>query len=80
MDRQRIITRLRAHEAELRRAGVLSLSLFGSAARDDAGPASDVDLAVRLSDDFATAASNMSVAWTRSASASGRSSATRSTW
>jgi uncharacterized protein len=54
MDRQHIITRLRAHEAELRRAGVVSLSLFGSAARDAAGPASDVDLAVRLSDDFAT--------------------------
>ena len=53
MDRRSIITRLRAHEGGLRRAGVQSLSLFGSAARDDAGPASDVDLLVRLSDDFA---------------------------
>jgi predicted nucleotidyltransferase len=53
MDRQSIITRLRAHEAELRSAGVQSLSLFGSTARGDAGPASDVDVAVRLSDDFA---------------------------
>jgi predicted nucleotidyltransferase len=32
---------------------VQSLSLFGSAARGDAGPGSDVDIAVRLSDDFA---------------------------
>ena len=53
MDRQSIVERLREHEVELRRAGVLSLSLFGSIARDDARAASDVDVAVRLSDDFA---------------------------
>jgi predicted nucleotidyltransferase len=53
MDRQTLIQTLRAHEPELRRAGVQSLSLFGSAARGDAGPRSDVDIAVRLSDDFA---------------------------
>jgi uncharacterized protein len=53
MDRQTLLQTLRAHEAELRRAGVQSLSLFGSAARGDAGRDSDVDIAVRLSDDFA---------------------------
>ena len=52
MDRKQVITTLRSHEAELRAAGVLSLSLFGSAARDDAGPDSDVDIAVRLSENF----------------------------
>jgi predicted nucleotidyltransferase len=39
---------LRAHEAELRAAGIRRLSLFGSVARGDAGPDSDVDLAVEL--------------------------------
>ena len=39
---------LRAHEAELRRAGVRRLSMFGSVARGDAGIDSDVDLAVDL--------------------------------
>jgi uncharacterized protein len=53
MERQSLIQTLRAHEAELRRAGVQSLSLFGSAARGDAGPDSDVDVVVRLSADFA---------------------------
>lgn len=48
MTRNEILTRLRTHEAELRQAGVLSLSLFGSAARDEADENSDVDLLVRL--------------------------------
>jgi uncharacterized protein len=39
---------LRAHEAELRRAGIRHLSLFGSVARGDAEPGSDVDLAAEL--------------------------------
>ena len=52
-DRDAILASLRAHEAELRRAGVLSLSLIGSAARGDAGPKSDIDVAVRPSEDFA---------------------------
>jgi predicted nucleotidyltransferase len=43
-----IIDILRAHEAELRRAGVLHLSLFGSVARGDAEAASDVDLAAEF--------------------------------
>jgi hypothetical protein len=43
-----IIQALKAHEAELRSRGVEGLSLFGSMARGEAGPASDVDLAVRF--------------------------------
>jgi predicted nucleotidyltransferase len=39
-----ILRTLRAHEAELKAAGVGSLRIFGSVARDQAGPDSDVDL------------------------------------
>jgi len=48
MDRDQVIARLKAHERELRAAGVLQLSLFGSVARGEAGPDSDVDVAVKL--------------------------------
>lgn len=48
MTRDDVLTRLRAHEAELRAAGIEALDLFGSVARGDAGPDSDVDLACRL--------------------------------
>ena len=41
---ERVIATLRAHAAELRAAGVRTLSLFGSVARGDAGPDSDIDL------------------------------------
>jgi hypothetical protein len=51
MNREQAITRLRAHEAELRAAGVERLSIFGSVARGDATEASDVDIVVRLSPD-----------------------------
>ena len=44
MDRTQVLATLRAHERELKDAGVVRLSLFGSAARGDAGPDSDVDL------------------------------------
>ena len=44
----RVIAALRAHESELRAAGVLHLSLFGSVARGDDGPESDVDLAAEF--------------------------------
>ena len=40
----RVIATLRAHEAELRQAGILHLSLFGSVARGDAEADSDVDI------------------------------------
>jgi uncharacterized protein len=48
MDRAEITERLRANEAVLRAMGVTSLSLFGSVARGEAGPESDVDVAVTL--------------------------------
>jgi predicted nucleotidyltransferase len=44
MDRQAAITRLRAHEAELKKLGVQRLYLFGSTARGEANAESDVDL------------------------------------
>ena len=39
---------LAAHEAELKRQGVKSLAVFGSVARGDAGPDSDLDLLVEF--------------------------------
>ena len=48
MDRNAAIARLKPHEAELRAMGVSGLSLFGSVARGEAGPNSDVDLAARF--------------------------------
>src|SRR6516162_11689033 len=44
MRRDEAITRLREHEAELKRLGVQHLYLFGSTARDEARDGSDVDL------------------------------------
>jgi uncharacterized protein len=48
MDRQTITATLRTHEAELHRRRVASLALFGSAARGEAGPGSDLDLLVEF--------------------------------
>jgi len=48
MDRNAIIATLRGREAELKALGVVSLSLFGSAARGDGTEESDIDLAVTL--------------------------------
>jgi uncharacterized protein len=45
---EHVIAVLRAHEAELRQAGIRRLSLFGSVARGDAETDSDVDLAAEL--------------------------------
>ena len=52
MNREQILSRLRAHEAELHAVGVLSVSLFGSAARGENLVDSDVDVAVRLGETF----------------------------
>lgn len=41
---------LRAHEAELRRFGVCHASVFGSVARGEARPDSDIDVLVELDD------------------------------
>jgi uncharacterized protein len=48
MDRDAVVERLRAHEAELKAMGVARLSLFGSVARGEAGPDSDVDVAAEF--------------------------------
>jgi uncharacterized protein len=48
MRRDDVLAVLRAQREELRRFGVVSLILFGSVARDQAGPQSDVDLLVEL--------------------------------
>ena len=44
MDRSTVIAKLREYEPELKAAGILQLSLFGSVARGDASSESDVDL------------------------------------
>lgn len=44
MDRGDVIQTLRAHEPELKAAGILHLRLFGSIARNEATRGSDVDL------------------------------------
>lgn len=51
MERARVITALKAHEKELRTAGVLSVSVFGSVARGE-NSTHDVDVAVRLGESF----------------------------
>ncbi len=44
MDRTSVIMKLRAHEPELKAAGILHLRVFGSTAREQAQAMSDVDL------------------------------------
>ena len=44
MDKGRVIETLRVHRDELRDAGVVHLSIFGSVARGEASEKSDVDL------------------------------------
>jgi predicted nucleotidyltransferase len=53
MDRDQAITILRQHAPELKAAGVLSASLFGSTARGEANPG-DVDVAVLLEEGFSS--------------------------
>jgi uncharacterized protein len=48
MERDEVLQRLAAHREELARMGVESLALFGSVARQEAGPTSDVDLLVEF--------------------------------
>lgn len=48
MRRAEALQIIASHEAELRSLGVRSLSIFGSVARDEAGPGSDVDLLVEM--------------------------------
>lgn len=48
MDRSKILAVLKQHEAELRHRGVRRIAVFGSAARGDAQPDSDIDLMVEI--------------------------------
>lgn len=48
MDRHEIIIRLQENRAELQRQGVLHAALFGSVARGEHGPGSDVDILIEL--------------------------------
>ena len=50
MDRASVIEKLREHERELRDAGIVRMSLFGSVARGDATSRSDIDLMVDFDD------------------------------
>lgn len=51
MNREEIITTLRAHEQQLRQRGVLHVGLFGSVARNEASPTSDIDILIELAPD-----------------------------
>jgi predicted nucleotidyltransferase len=44
MSREEVLATLREHEPELKAAGVVRLSLFGSTARGERRPDSDIDL------------------------------------
>jgi predicted nucleotidyltransferase len=44
MSRDKVLAVLRAHRTDLKRFGIKSLHLFGSVAKDEAGPESDLDL------------------------------------
>lgn len=44
MKREEALSRILPHEAELRASGLAALYLFGSTARDEAAPRSDIDL------------------------------------
>ena len=48
MTRDSVIAILRAHEAPLRLRGVLRAALFGSTARGETTPGSDVDIMVEI--------------------------------
>lgn len=49
MRRAEVLAILQAHKADLEALGVDALYLFGSVARDEANPESDVDVLVELS-------------------------------
>lgn len=48
MERDRVLKILTAHQQTLKNLGVKSLAIFGSVARDEAKPESDVDVLVEF--------------------------------
>jgi len=50
MEKEIVLSIIRQHTAELKAAGVMKLSLFGSVARGEATHESDVDVVIRLED------------------------------
>jgi predicted nucleotidyltransferase len=52
MDRDEVLSILRNHVNDLRKQGVITLSLFGSVARGEARMESDIDLLVELEPPF----------------------------
>ncbi|WOE75006.1 nucleotidyltransferase family protein [Alterisphingorhabdus coralli] len=50
MTQKDILDTLRQQEAQLRKAGLSALYLFGSVARNEAGSSSDIDLACDIDD------------------------------
>ena len=63
MTRNEIIIRLRSVEPQLRSSGVAALYLFGSHARGEAGPKSDVDVFVDPVDESAFSLDDFSVTY-----------------
>lgn len=51
MDREKVVSLVREHAAEIRARGVTGLGLFGSMARGDAGVDSDIDIVVDVAPD-----------------------------
>jgi len=51
MNREQVIATLRSHAPELRHRGVRHAALFGSLARDEAKPTSDIDILIELEPD-----------------------------
>jgi len=49
--RDEVLAILREHRAEIAAFGVVSLALFGSVARGEAGPASDIDILIEFGPD-----------------------------
>jgi predicted nucleotidyltransferase len=48
MKREHVIATLKVHEQELRSRGVLHAALFGSVARGEALPTSDIDIMIEI--------------------------------
>jgi hypothetical protein len=48
MTKDEVIATLRRHQAELEEQGVQHAALFGSLARDEAGPDSDIDIMIDI--------------------------------